>query len=177
MDELEAVQIPLLSLPEPPTPPPPPLTPPPPPPPPSAPPPLSPPSPPSPPSVQPLPSLCHTECDPLLTPLPESFTEKEQDKFSRHLLKHIKESSQGASAEEFCDDQLRMLDYININASSSDSGISYRCSFNPYVEGVALKITTAAQMNVFFTDAKSKKQNQVSTINHFYKIFTLCNFW
>jgi hypothetical protein len=112
MEELEAEQIPLLTLPPPPPPQPPPLSP-----------------PPSPPSVStqpvptPLPSFCHTDCKPLLTLLPKSFTEEEQDKFLTHLLKHIKERSQGASAEEFCDDQLRMLDYININASSY-TGIS-----------------------------------------------------
>jgi hypothetical protein len=56
--------------------------------------------------------------------LPEAFTEEEQDKFLRELLQHIRESSQGASAEEFSDDQLRLLDYIKINARSSDTGIS-----------------------------------------------------
>jgi hypothetical protein len=150
MDELEAEQVPLQPLQQPPPPAPP-----------------SPSSPlPSPPSVstqpvQPLPSLCHSECDPLLTPLPKSFTEEEQDKFLRHLLKHIKESSQGASAEEFCDDQLRMLDYININASSSDKGISYRCSFNPYVESVALLITTAPQMNANIFLLQQRVKNKV----------------
>jgi hypothetical protein len=134
MEEAEAEQIPLLTLP-----PPPPTQP------------LLPSPPPSPPSestqpVPPLSSLCHTECDPLLTPLPKSFTEEEQDKFLTHLLKHIKERSQGASAEEFSDDQLRLLDYIKINARTSDKGISccahtvlYRCPTNPNQDGVRLK--------------------------------------
>jgi hypothetical protein len=60
----------------------------------------------------------------LLTPLLEAFTEEEQDDFLRKLLQHIQESSQGASAEEFSDDQLRLLDYIKINARSSDTGTS-----------------------------------------------------
>jgi hypothetical protein len=55
--------------------------------------------------------------------LPESFTEEEQDDFLRELLQHIQQSSQGDSAEEFCDDQLRLLDVIRINARSSDTGI------------------------------------------------------
>jgi hypothetical protein len=135
MEEAEAEQIPLLTLPQPQEPPQP----------------LLPSPPPSPPSestqpVPPLSSLCHTECDPLLTPLPESFTEEEQDEFLRHLLRHIQESSQGASAEEFCDDQLRMLDYININASSSDSGTSYRYPINPNEDGIALKMRTIHQI-------------------------------
>jgi hypothetical protein len=66
---------------------------------------------------------CHRDSDPLLTPLPESFTEEEQDKFLRELLQHIQESSHGASDEAFCDDQLRLLDIIKINARSSDTGI------------------------------------------------------
>jgi hypothetical protein len=76
-------------------------------------------------SVLPPPPVCHRDSDPLLTPLPESFTEDEQDKFLSELLQHIQESSHGASDEAFCVDQLRLLDYIRIDARSSDSGISY----------------------------------------------------
>jgi hypothetical protein len=115
MEELEAEEIPLLPL-LPPQPPPQPSLP-------------SPPSLRLPESASPQPVLppspeCHRDSDPLLTPLLESFTEEEQDKFLTELLQHIQDSSHRASNEAFCDDQLRLLDYIRINARSSDSGIS-----------------------------------------------------
>jgi hypothetical protein len=140
MEELEAEQIPLLPLPPPPL--------------------LSPPlSLPPPQSVSaqlvPLPPpVGPRDSDNLLTPLPDSFTEMEQDDFHRELLHQIRESSQGASDEAFCDDQLRLLDYIRINARSSDSGIS--CCAHTVYSRCSTKLRSG--------DVVKKLQNTFNTI-------------